>query len=85
MLISSIVAIIVHPTTTPDVPPVLLTLLLHSEVLLTLVPVCLLVAAALFGQFNLKACVATLLLSGTGAPARPTVTLGSFLSRSFFS
>lgn len=35
-------------------------------VLLPLVPVCLLVAAALFGQFHLEVRVATLLLSGAG-------------------
>lgn len=53
-------------------------------VLLPLLPVCLLVAAAVFGQFNLEVGVATLLLSSTVAAARPTTALGSLLSRSVF-
>lgn len=53
-------------------------------VLLPLVPVCLLFAAAVFGQFNLEVGVATLLLSSTVAAARQTTVLGSLLSFSFF-
>lgn len=49
-------------------------------VLLPRVPVCLLVAAAVFGQFNLEVGVATLLLSSTVAAARTATALGSLLS-----
>lgn len=58
--------------------------LLRRVVLVPLVPVCLLVAATLFGQFNLEVRVATLLLSSTVVAARLTTALGSLLSLFFF-